>query len=106
MPSHPELKNWARVHVFRIWTALLTILLLGLCLFYRPELLTWYLRETMRFIEKGSGLLPYPWGDQFEIALKAIGGHVWFQIAFLIVVVRVVAWIPAAVWRRRRSRQN
>ena len=104
MQGHPELKNWARVHVFRAWTALATILLLGFCFFYRPGLLTWYLRKTMGFIETASGLLPYPWGDQIEIALKAIGGHIWFQITLAIIVVRVVAWIPAVCWRRRHSK--
>jgi hypothetical protein len=58
----------------------------------------------MGFTEMASGLLPYPWGDQFELALKAIGGHVWFQITVAIIVLRVVAWIPAVFWRRRRSK--
>jgi len=102
MHSHPELKNWARVHVFRTWTALVTILLLGLCFIYRPELLTWYLRTTMGYIEITTGLLPYPWADRIEIALKSIGGHIWFQITLAIILVRVVAWIPAICWRRRR----
>jgi hypothetical protein len=103
---HPELKNWARIHVFRFFTALVTILLLGLCVFYRPELLTWYLRTTMRFIELVSGQIPYPWGDQIEIALKAIGGHVWFQITLAIILVRVVAWLTAVCWRRRPSKRK
>jgi hypothetical protein len=29
-------KNWARVHLFRIGTAVLTLALLGLCFFYSP----------------------------------------------------------------------
>jgi len=104
MQRHPELKNWTRIHVFRFFTALVTILLLVLCFFYRPDLMAWWLRTTMGFIEMASGLLPYPWGDQVEIALKAIGGHVWFQITLAIIVVRVVAWIPAVCWRRLRSK--
>jgi hypothetical protein len=58
----------------------LTILLLGVCFLYRPELLKWYLRESMGLIEMASGMLPYPWGDQIEIILREIGGSVWFQI--------------------------
>src|ERR1039457_1641274 len=34
---HPELKNWAHVHVFRVSTALVTILLLALGFFFRPD---------------------------------------------------------------------
>ena len=56
---HPELKNWAHVHVFRVSTALVTILLLALGFFFRPALLTWWLRTTMGLIEMASGLLPY-----------------------------------------------
>jgi hypothetical protein len=56
---HPELKNWAHVHVFRVSTALVTILLLALGFFFRPDLLTWRLRTTMGLIEMASGLLPY-----------------------------------------------
>ena len=103
---HPELKNWARAHVFRTWTALVTILLLLLCFFYRPDLLTWWLRTTMGLIETASGLLPYLWGDQIEVALRAIGGSVWFQIALAIILVRTVAWLTAVCWRRRPSKHR
>ena len=34
---HPELKNCAHVHVFRVSTALVTILLLALGFFFRPD---------------------------------------------------------------------
>jgi hypothetical protein len=101
MRIRPELKSWARVHVFRASTALLTILLLGVCFLYRPELLKWYLRESMGLIEMASGMLPYPWGDQIEIVLREIGGSVWFQITLIIILVRMVAWTTAVCWRRR-----
>ena len=103
---HPELKKWAHVHVFRFSTALVTILLLVLCFFYRPDLLTWWLRTTMGLIETASGLLPYPWGDRVEVALRAIGGSVWFQIALAIILVRTVAWLAAVCWRRRPSKRR
>jgi hypothetical protein len=106
MQNHPEFRNWARTHIFRVSTALVTLLLLGLCFFYRPELLTWWLRTTMGLIETGSGLLPYPWGDRFEIALRGIGGSFWFQITLAIILVRVLAWLIAACWRRRPSRSR
>jgi hypothetical protein len=103
---HPELKNWTRVHVFRVSTAMVTILLLGLCFLYRPDLLTWWLRTTMGLIETVSGLLPYPWGDRIEIALRGIGGSFWFQITLAIILVRVVAWVIAVCWRRRSSKRR
>ena len=103
---HPELKNWARVHTFRTTTALVTIVLLGLCFYYRPDLLTWWLRSTMGLIETGSGLLPYPWGDRIEVALRAIGGSFWFQITLAIIAVRLIAWLIAVSWRHRPSRRR
>ena len=79
--------------------ALVTILLLALGFFFRPDLLTCWLRTTMGLIEMASGLLPYPWGDQFEIALRSIGGHIWFQITLAIILVRVVAWFTAVTYK-------
>ncbi len=101
-----DVKDWARVHVFRGSTALVTIVLLVLCFFYRPDLLTWWLRSTMTLVETGSGLLPYPWGDRLEIALRAIGGSFWFQITLAIIAVRVLAWLLAVLWRRRPLRRD
>jgi hypothetical protein len=95
---------WARLHIFRTVTAVLTLVLLGLCFFYDPELITWWLRTTVRMIEFVAALLPYPWGDQVEIALKALGGSFWFQIASAIIMVRAVIWGIAAGWRHQRSR--
>lgn len=96
---HPKLKNWAHVHVFRVSTALVTILLLALGFFFHPDLLTWWLRTTMGLIEMASGQPPYPWGDQFKIALRSIGGHIWFQIALAINLVRMVAWFNAVTYK-------
>src|SRR5215472_11732906 len=95
---------WARLHIFRTVTAVLTLVLLGLCFFYDPKLITWWLRTTMRTIEFVAALLPYPWGDQVEITLKALGGSFWFQIASAIIMVRVVIWGIAAAWRQSRRR--
>ena len=97
---------WARLHIFRTVTAVLTLVLLGLCFFYDPELITWWLRTTVRMIEFVAALLPYPLGDQVEIALKALGGSFWFQIASAIIMVRAVISVIAAGWRHRRSRRR
>ena len=49
--------------------------------------------------------LPYPQGDRLEVVLRGIGGSVWMQFAFAIVVVRVIVWLIARfigyLWRRR-----
>jgi len=105
-PAPPSpFRLWVRTHVFRTWTALATLIGLGLSFLYRPEWLTWWLRTTMAGIEKGSALLPYPWGDRLEVALRGIGGSFWIQIALAIVVVRVVAWLLGYGWRRVRRRR-
>jgi hypothetical protein len=106
MRGSSAVKNWARVHVFRTGTAVLTLALLGLSFFYSPDLLTWWLRTTMRIIESIAGLLPYPWGDRVEIAMKALGGSFWFLITSAIIMVRVVFWLVAVGWRHRPSRQR
>src|SRR5579872_41304 len=106
MSESSTFASWARLHIFRIVTAVLTLVLLGLCFFYDPELITWWLRATMRMIEVVTALLPYPWGDQVEITLKALGGSFWFQIASAIIMVRAVFWAIAAGWRHQRSRRR
>ena len=68
---------------------------LGAAFVYKPELLTLYLRTTMTAIETGTAALPYPWGDRAEVVLRGIGGSVWMQFAFAIVVVRVIVWLIA-----------
>ena len=96
-------KSWARIHVFRAWTALAVLAFFGLCFVYRPEFVSWWLRTTMRMIEGGSGALPYPWGDRVEVALKGFGGSFWFQITLAIIALRIAAWALAASWRKTRA---
>jgi hypothetical protein len=103
MRGASAVRDWARIHLFRTGTAALTLVLLGLGFFYSPELLTWWLRETMRITEAFAGLLPYPWGDRVEIAMKTLGGHFWVQITSAIILVRVAAWSVATGWRHRVS---
>jgi hypothetical protein len=102
---HFAMKNWILTHATRVWTALLTLAGLGAAFVYRPDLLTLYLQTTMRAIERGTAALPYPWGDRLEVVLRGIGGSVWMQFAFAIVVVRAIVWLIARfigyLWRRR-----
>ncbi len=97
----PALK-WLLTHFFRTWTALITLVAFGTGFLYKPEWLTWWLRTTMSGIEKGSALIPYPWGDRFEVALRGIGGSFWIQITLAILIVRIAAWLIAYGWRRGR----
>jgi hypothetical protein len=105
MADQSPMKRWILTHATRVWTALLTLAGLGAAFVYRPELLTLYLRSTMTAIERGTAALPYPWGDRLEVVLRGIGGSVWMQFAFAIVVVRVIVWLIARfigyLWRRR-----
>ncbi|HTF61919.1 MAG TPA: hypothetical protein VK638_04315 [Edaphobacter sp.] len=89
------MKNWILTHLTRTWTALLTLVGLGTAFVYKPELVTLYLRTSMKAIETGTAALPYPWGDRFEVILKGIGGSVWMQFAFAIIVVRIIVWLIA-----------
>jgi hypothetical protein len=98
MADQSPMKRWILTHATRVWTALLTLAGLGAAFVYRPELLTLYLRSTMTVIERGTAALPYPWGDRLEVVLRGIGGSVWMQFAFAIVVVRVIVWLIAVHW--------
>jgi hypothetical protein len=110
MRRHPEqvpvarspAASWVLTHVFRFWTALLTLTAFALSFLYKPEWLTWWLRTTMAGIEAASGALPYPWGDRFEVAMRGIGGSFWIQITLAILIVRAFASLLAWMWRRAR----
>jgi hypothetical protein len=65
------MRTWVLTHLFRIWTALITLTGIGWSFLYKPEWLTWWLRTTMASIEKVCALLPYPWGDRVEVAGQA-----------------------------------
>lgn len=96
------IKTWVLTHLFRTWTALVTLIAFGMSFLYKPEWLTWWLRTTMAGIEKSSALLPYPWGDRIEVALRGIGGSFWIQITLAIIIVRIIAWLIGYSWRRSR----
>jgi hypothetical protein len=99
---HRPVRSWVLTHLFRIWTALLTVIGIGWSFLYKPEWLTWWLRTTMAAIEKGCALLPYPWGDRVEIATRGIGASFWVQITLAIIFVRVIAWMIGYIWRHSR----
>jgi hypothetical protein len=95
-------RHHAKVHSFRISTAILTWVLLGATLFYKPEWIRSALRAGTRAIEGVGDALPSYWGAQAEIMLRELGGFLWIQITAAIIFVRFVLWLMAAAWRRGR----
>lgn len=95
------LKHHAKVHSFRIGTAILAWLLIVAAFYYRPDLIKVALRAGTSGIEAISDALPYPWGDRIEIVLRELGGFIWFQITAFIIVIRLLFSGIAAIWRRR-----
>lgn len=104
-PLRAPLKTWALTHIFRTWTALVTLVAFGMGFLYKPEWLTWWLRTTMTGIERTTALLPYPWGDRVEVALRGMGGSFWIQITLAILIVRILASLLGYAWRRHRRPQ-
>jgi magnesium-transporting ATPase (P-type) len=93
-------KHHAKVHTFRIATAAATWFLIVAAFYYHAEWIKWGLRTITHGIE--SAAIPYPWGDRIEIALRELGGFVWFQITLAIVSLRILLSLVAAAWRRLR----
>ena len=103
-PSRPHrnytgLKHHAKVHSFRISTAILAWGLIAAAFYYRPDLLKWALRTTTRGIEAIGDSLPSPWGDRAEVVLRELGGFVWFQVTAIIVAIRLFLSSIAMGWR-------
>ena len=84
-------KARVRNHVFRLWTACAVLGGFVYGWVYAPEWLTWWKRTTSLVIQRGCGLLPYPWGDRIEATLGNFG--LWVQITLAIVVFRIMVWL-------------
>lgn len=90
--------RWTKVHFFRLWTAILGLIIYGFFFVKYPEILKWWRRLVNAAVEFGCSLLPYPWGDQLETMVGNVFGF-WLQIALFIIAVRIAAWCFAQ-WRR------
>jgi heme/copper-type cytochrome/quinol oxidase subunit 2 len=106
-PSEPRrdytgLKHHAKVHSFRLLTAILAWGLIVAAFYYRPDLLKWLLRSLTTGIETIGDSLPSPWGDRAEVILRELGGFIWIQITAIIVLIRVVFSTIAMGWRLTR----
>jgi len=95
-------KHHAKVHSFRVGTAILAWGLIVAAFYYRPDWLKWGLRALTNGIETIGDALPSPWGDRAEVILRELGGFVWFQITAVIVLIRVLLSGIAMGWRWRR----
>lgn len=100
--NYSRFKHHIRIHLFRISTAILTWILLGAALFYKPEWIRWALRTGTHVIEVAGDTLPSYWGAQAEIVMRELGGILWIQITTAIIFVRLVLWLIAAAWRQGR----
>jgi hypothetical protein len=100
--DYTGLKHHAKVHSFRLLTAILAWGLIVAAFYYRPDLLKWLLRGITRGIETIGDSLPTPWGDRAEVILRELGGFVWFQITAVIVLIRVLFSGIAMGWRHTR----
>lgn len=96
------LKHHAKVHTFRIITAILAWVLIEIAFYYRPDWIKWGLRAATHGIEAVGDALPSPWGDRIEIVLRELGGFVWIQITAVIIFIRVVFSGIATGWRYRK----
>jgi hypothetical protein len=102
--DYSGLRHHAKVHTFRIATAAAVWLLIIAAFYYHPEWIKWALRTITHGIEAAADAIPYPWGDRIEIALRELGGLIWFQITLAIVILRIALSVLAAAWRRFRQR--
>ena len=102
--DYSGLKHHAKVHSFRIATAIVAWILIVGIFYYRPDWLKWGLRGATRGIEAIGDSLPYPWGDRIEIVLRELGGIIWLQITAVILLLRFVLSSIALAWRSRRGR--
>ena len=102
--DYSGLRHHAKVHSFRIVTAILAWVLIGVAFYYRPDWIKWALRAATHGIEAIGDALPSPWGDRVEIVLRELGGFIWIQITALILLIRVALSLIATAWRYRGRR--
>jgi len=104
--DYSVLKRHAKVHTFRITTAIVAWILIALAFYYRPDVIKWGLRASTGGIEAIGDALPYPWGDRVEIVLRELGGSFWLQVTAVIVLLRIALSAVAMAWRARRRRHQ
>lgn len=92
---------WARMHLFRLWTAVVTLAGFGYLWVNRPEWLTWWKRSVDELVRTGCSWLPYPWGDRIESTIGNFG--IWVQLTLAILALRIVVGLLLMGFRRARA---
>ncbi len=100
--DYTTLKHHAKVHTFRFSTVLVAWALLVAAFVFYPQLIAQSLRSFSHGVEYVADMLPEQIGSYIEIGLRELGGLFWFQITALIIVVRVIFWGIARMWRAAR----
>ena len=103
--DYSGIKHHAKVHSFRIVTAIMAWVLIVAAFYYRPDWLQWGLRTVTHEFEAIGDALPSPWGARIEVVLREIGGFVWIQITALIILLRLALSGIAMAWRHGRRRE-
>jgi len=82
--NYAGLRHHVKVYSFRIITAILAWVFIGVAFYYRPDWIKWGCELTHDIAAVGDAL-PSPWGDRIEIVLRELGGFIWIQITVLII---------------------
>jgi|ERR1700730_1305354 hypothetical protein len=98
------LRHHAKVHSFRIVTAVLAWFLIAAAFYQKPELLTGLQRAIQRSIESIGDNIPPPWGPRIEFVFREVGGFIWLQVTVIVVLLRAILSSIAGVWRLLRKR--
>ncbi len=97
--DYTSLRYHAKVHSFRLCTAIAAWALLIAAFIYYPQIISQTLRGFSRGVEQVADALPEKIGAYVEIGLRELGGLLWLQIAALIVGLRLGLSFFAALWR-------
>jgi hypothetical protein len=95
----PGFRYHLKVHSFRLFTVVLAWTLVIASFYQWPELLTGAQRLLQHLIENVGDEIPSPWGPRIEFVFREIGGLIWLQITLLILALRVVLSLIAAITR-------
>src|SRR5258708_19415491 len=88
--DYTGLKHHAKVHGFRITTAVLAWVFIGVAFYYRPDWIKWGLRTATHGIEAVGDALPSPCGDRIEILLRELARLLCIHSPALLLFIPVV----------------
>ena len=97
--QRPGFRYHLKVHTFRTFTVILAWVLVIVSFYEWPELLTGAQRLLQHAIESVGDEIPSPWGPRIEFVFREIGGLIWLQITLLVVGLRIMLSLIAAIGR-------